>query len=142
MGVPRHHVDRQCHFARPVGSQDSESPEERQARQDVYRGAQWGASFVVDHWSLAVNRCGDPYEMQGCPSPIVSIGICTVIVSPMFSMPFYQPIVAVAVAAFVSILAVRAMGETDLNPASGVGKISQVGRSATYYITTSHRLLP
>jgi len=41
-------------------------------------------------------------------------------------IPFYQPIVGVALALIVSVLAVRALGETDVNPVSGVGKLSQV----------------
>eukprot|EP00210_Caulerpa_lentillifera_P008048 g7685.t1 len=55
-----------------------------------------------------------------------AIFLCTVIVSPMFSMAIHQPIIAVLLAALVAILAVRALGETDLNPASGIGKISQI----------------
>jgi uncharacterized oligopeptide transporter (OPT) family protein len=38
----------------------------------------------------------------------------------------WQPLVGVAVALLVALLAVRALGETDLNPVSGVGKLSQV----------------
>lgn len=40
-------------------------------------------------------------------------------------MALYAPVIAVLLAAFISILAVRALGETDLNPAGGIGKISQ-----------------
>ncbi len=50
--------------------------------------------------------------------------MCTI--SPIFSMPFYEPFVAVLVACLTSVLAVRALGETDLNPVSGIGKISQI----------------
>eukprot|EP00803_Ostreobium_quekettii_P003250 evm.model.scf_709EXC.8 EVM.evm.TU.scf_709EXC.8 scf_709EXC:60379-67519(-) len=52
--------------------------------------------------------------------------LCTAVVSPMFSMAVYEPIVAVLLALLVAVLAVRALGETDLNPVSGVGKISQI----------------
>ncbi len=64
--------------------------------------------------------------------------LCVVIVTPLFSMPMYpvspssvlllryEPFLAVLLALFVSILAVRALGETDLNPVSGVGKVSQI----------------
>lgn len=41
-------------------------------------------------------------------------------------MPVYEPFVAVIIALLVSTLAVRALGETDLNPVSGVGKLSQI----------------
>jgi hypothetical protein len=44
----------------------------------------------------------------------------------MLDMPWYEPLVAVLVALLVALLAVRALGQTDLNPVSGVGKISQV----------------
>jgi uncharacterized oligopeptide transporter (OPT) family protein len=56
---------------------------------------------------------------------IVSTGLCVSILAPMFSMPVYEPVVGVAVALLVSILAVRSLGETDINPAGGLGKVSQ-----------------
>lgn len=71
----------------------------------------------------------DPNDVPGSWW-ITGFGVCTVgcvlIVSPLFSMVFYEPLIAIILAAFVAILAVRALGETDLNPASGIGKISQV----------------
>ncbi|WIA18515.1 hypothetical protein OEZ85_009965 [Tetradesmus obliquus] len=41
-------------------------------------------------------------------------------------MPLHEPLIAVVVALLVALLAVRALGQTDLNPVSGVGKISQL----------------
>lgn len=41
-------------------------------------------------------------------------------------MPPWEPLIAVLVACLTSVLAVRALGETDLNPVSGIGKISQI----------------
>ncbi|KAA8897116.1 hypothetical protein TRICI_006792 [Trichomonascus ciferrii] len=41
-------------------------------------------------------------------------------------VPIYALFAAVIMALFLSILGVRALGETDLNPVSGIGKISQV----------------
>ncbi|KAI8080101.1 OPT oligopeptide transporter protein-domain-containing protein [Gilbertella persicaria] len=41
-------------------------------------------------------------------------------------LPLSMSLLAVFVAMFLSILGVRALGETDLNPVSGIGKISQV----------------
>lgn len=46
--------------------------------------------------------------------------------SPLLQLPVYEPAVAVLLALFVAVLAVRALGQTDLNPVSGVGKLSQV----------------
>ena len=38
----------------------------------------------------------------------------------------FQPPIAVALTLFVAVLAVRALGTTDLSPVSGIGKASQV----------------
>ena len=57
-----------------------------------------------------------------------SAALATAVLSPMFGLPVLEPLAAVALALFVAVLAVRALGETDLNPVSGVGKLSQVGR--------------
>jgi hypothetical protein len=51
---------------------------------------------------------------------------CTAILSGMFHLPAYEPLAALALAGLVALLAVRALGETDMNPVSGVGKLSQV----------------
>jgi len=52
--------------------------------------------------------------------------LCCAVLGPMFALPLWQPLVAVAVAMLVAVLAIRALGETDLNPVSGVGKLSQI----------------
>jgi len=46
--------------------------------------------------------------------------------TPLLHMRIYEPIGAVVLALLVAVLAVRALGQTDLNPVSGVGKLSQV----------------
>lgn len=51
--------------------------------------------------------------------------LCVAVTSPMFNMPVYEPIVAVIVACLTSVLAVRALGETDLSPVSGIGKVCE-----------------
>lgn len=56
----------------------------------------------------------------------VSSLFCVLVFWLNFSMAFYEPLVAVVFAQLVSLLAVRALGETDLNPVSGVGKMSQI----------------
>jgi uncharacterized oligopeptide transporter (OPT) family protein len=56
----------------------------------------------------------------------VSTVFCAAVVSPLFGIPFYMPIIAVFFSVFVSILNVRALGETDLGPVSGIGKVSQL----------------
>jgi len=57
---------------------------------------------------------------------IVSCALCVGIVTPLFDIPFYDPLIAVVMSLLVCILAVRALGETDYNPVSGVGKIAQI----------------
>lgn len=48
------------------------------------------------------------------------------VLSPMFDLPVWQILVGVALSCLVALLAVRALGQTDLNPVSGVGKLSQI----------------
>ncbi|KAI0461936.1 hypothetical protein LJB42_004541 [Komagataella kurtzmanii] len=59
---------------------------------------------------------------------LLSSILCIVLVRYVFSsiVPIYALVTAVILALFLSILAVRALGETDLNPVSGIGKISQL----------------
>ncbi|ORE19289.1 OPT superfamily oligopeptide transporter [Rhizopus microsporus] len=60
---------------------------------------------------------------------ILSTLSCIYLVNVVFGpdvLPKTMTLLAVAVAMFLSILGVRALGETDLNPVSGIGKISQV----------------
>ncbi|CAO3597280.1 unnamed protein product [Absidia cylindrospora] len=55
--------------------------------------------------------------------------LCTVLVRYVFgteTLSVSLTLVAVGLAMLLSVLAVRALGETDLNPVSGIGKISQV----------------
>ncbi|KAK5583572.1 hypothetical protein RB653_005169 [Dictyostelium firmibasis] len=52
--------------------------------------------------------------------------LCVVIVSPLFGLEIYETVIAVVLSLLTSILAVRALGETDINPVSGIGKISQI----------------
>jgi uncharacterized oligopeptide transporter (OPT) family protein len=41
-------------------------------------------------------------------------------------LPIYSLVIAIVLALFLSVLGVRALGETDLNPVSGIGKLSQL----------------
>lgn len=56
----------------------------------------------------------------------LSCALCVATSSSVFGLPVYETLVAVVLALLVAVLAVRALGETDLNPVSGVGKLSQV----------------
>ncbi|RKP12454.1 OPT oligopeptide transporter protein-domain-containing protein [Piptocephalis cylindrospora] len=57
---------------------------------------------------------------------IVSSILCIFISSYLFHVAWYASIVSVVLACLLSVLAVRALGETDMNPVSGIGKVSQV----------------
>jgi len=55
-----------------------------------------------------------------------SLVVSTAITSPLFAIPSWQIVLAVLVSCIPAVVAVRALGQTDLNPVSGVGKLSQV----------------
>ncbi|EDO19451.1 hypothetical protein Kpol_1002p99 [Vanderwaltozyma polyspora DSM 70294] len=60
---------------------------------------------------------------------IISSIICVVIIIYIFGVdiiPIYAMVSALLLALLLSILGIRALGETDLNPVSGIGKISQL----------------
>ncbi len=57
---------------------------------------------------------------------VLSGAFCTAMLTPMLDLPLIDPLAAVGLALLVAVLAVRALGQTDLNPVSGVGKLSQV----------------
>jgi len=55
-----------------------------------------------------------------------AVALCAAILSPMFGLPAWQVLLAALLSCLVAVLAVRALGQTDLNPVSGVGKLSQI----------------
>ncbi|QLL34968.1 hypothetical protein HG536_0H03430 [Torulaspora globosa] len=60
---------------------------------------------------------------------IFSSILCIVLVIYLFGVeviPVYAMVSALFIALFLSILGIRALGETDLNPVSGIGKLSQL----------------
>lgn len=76
----------------------------------------------------------DAPEEQQVPTVTVVFGLVASVVLCIFAiqivfgrdiMPIGITCVALFLALFLSILGVRALGETDLNPVSGIGKISQ-----------------
>ena len=54
---------------------------------------------------------------------LLASAFCIVVVNYIFAVPVVDIVLAVGFALFVSVLAVRALGETDLNPVSGIGKV-------------------
>jgi len=59
---------------------------------------------------------------------VLSILFCVVCTHVVFGnlVPLYATIVAVMMALLLSIMGVRALGETDLNPVSGISKLAQL----------------
>ncbi|EDN98658.1 hypothetical protein SS1G_13517 [Sclerotinia sclerotiorum 1980 UF-70] len=59
---------------------------------------------------------------------ILSIVFCVFSIRVVFGdlVPLYATIIAVLIALVLSIMGVRALGETDLNPVSGISKLAQL----------------
>lgn len=59
---------------------------------------------------------------------LLSIALCIFSIRLVFGLlvPIYATILAVLIALVLSIMGVRALGETDLNPVSGISKIAQL----------------
>uniref|UniRef100_A0A6U6KYX8 Oligopeptide transporter n=1 Tax=Odontella aurita TaxID=265563 RepID=A0A6U6KYX8_9STRA len=64
-----------------------------------------------------------PWWAGGLASAVVLV---MAVFAPLFGIQTWQTFLAVALSCLVAILAVRALGQTDLNPVSGVGKLSQI----------------
>ena len=59
---------------------------------------------------------------------ILSSALCLILIWVVFHdqhMPVYATALALALGSLLSVLGVRALGSTDLNPVSGIGKVSQ-----------------
>ncbi|CAJ2511067.1 Uu.00g066920.m01.CDS01 [Anthostomella pinea] len=117
--------------------------------------ARSSTSMVTDSDSLAspAFERRDPFDTQSFPSPTrrawdhddappeqlvggrtVSIGLvfsvlfCIASIHITFGdlVPLYATVIAVLMAMLLSIMGVRALGETDLNPVSGISKLAQL----------------
>ncbi|KAG0218118.1 hypothetical protein BGX33_008502 [Mortierella sp. NVP41] len=59
---------------------------------------------------------------------ILSSALCLLLIWVVFKdqhMPVYATLLAIVLGCLLSVLGVRALGSTDLNPVSGIGKVSQ-----------------
>eukprot|EP00964_Phaeocystis_antarctica_P067148 scaffold40637_cov66-Phaeocystis_antarctica.AAC.3 len=57
---------------------------------------------------------------------VLSVALCVSVLSPLFHIPAWQIGTSALLACLIAVLAVRALGQTDLNPVSAVGKLSQI----------------
>ncbi|KXS20618.1 OPT superfamily oligopeptide transporter [Gonapodya prolifera JEL478] len=75
----------------------------------------------------------DPVPRKHLVPPFVAYGglvlstvICATVVGPMFGVSWLKVGIAVLVGCGCAVVAVRTLGEIDVNPVSGIGKISQL----------------
>ncbi|PFH55406.1 hypothetical protein XA68_18400 [Ophiocordyceps unilateralis] len=89
---------------------------------------------------IVQSTCGQDEQLKDAPADqridvrlvvaglLASIFLCIGTVHAVFGnlVPIYATIVAVLMALVLSIMGVRALGETDLNPVSGISKLAQL----------------
>jgi len=96
----------------------------------------------LDEQSRNIGASRDPSDLPDVDAPvehlvsnrvvwiglIISIVFCVLTVRVTFGalVPLYATITAVAMALLLSVMGVRALGETDLNPVSGISKLAQL----------------
>lgn len=70
---------------------------------------------------------------------VSSIALCVLTIHLVFGdlVPLYATVIAVFMALVLSIMGVRALGETDLNPVSGISKLAQL--FFAFIIPQSHK---
>jgi uncharacterized oligopeptide transporter (OPT) family protein len=93
-----------------------------------------------DHVSVASNEDNDLDDLDDAPAEqqisnrivswglLASILLCVLTTRLVFGdlVPLYAVVTAVLMALVLSIMGVRALGETDLNPVSGISKLAQL----------------
>lgn len=97
------------------------------------------SSAVLDEISLSPATINSFVEPDAPPEHLVSnrvvwigltlsIAFCIIAIRITFGslVPIYALIIAVLMALVLSIMGVRALGETDLNPVSGISKLAQL----------------
>jgi len=97
------------------------------------------SSTAQDEYSLSPQALKDLPEPDAPPEHLVSnltvtiglilsISFCIFAIRVTFGalVPIYALIIAVFMALILSIMGVRALGETDLNPVSGISKLAQL----------------
>lgn len=90
--------------------------------------------LIAEHETRAPSGFVDVAESHLVSNKVTVLGVvfssilCLWAVSNVFGdlVPYYATFVAILLALFFSVLGVRALGETDLNPVSGIGKLSQL----------------
>lgn len=132
----------------PVSNHDTEpEAQPRSQLSDPERESLLPASddlFADDQGGVA-EKAEDAPEDQLVGNRVISIGLaasillCIATIHIVFGdlMPLYATVLAVAVALVLSVMGVRALGETDLNPVSGISKLAQL--FFAFVIPASHK---
>ena len=81
-----------------------------------------------------------PMTLWSVGLSISSIGLI-IIMKTVFNVPIVLAILSIFIAFFLSIIAVRATGETDINPVSSLGNITQIIFGAIHPGSTTTTLL-
>lgn len=96
--------------------------------------------WILERYSLTAAQVdyATEGEYEAPPSALVSMKwtlaglaastvLCVAAIAVVFpEVPIHLALISIGIALFLSVLGVRALGETDLNPVSGIGKISQL----------------
>ncbi len=84
------------------------------------RKAKDGAESITDFGNLEI-----PMTLWAVGLSVSSLGLI-IIMKMVFDVPIVLGVLSIFVAFFLSIIAVRATGETDINPVSSLGNITQM----------------
>lgn len=117
------------------------------AKSDGYAPLSTSASSApLDNRNLATNEeadsCQESKDLPEADAPashlvsnrvvailaVLSIVVCILSIHVVFGalIPFYAILLAILLALLLSLMGVRALGETDLNPVSGISKLTQL----------------
>lgn len=116
-----HLIPRPSHEYSPLQAQDDGSSDEDE-------------DFPPRNNAAASPEDEDAPEEQLISNKVVTIGLaasiilCIITIHTVFGdlVPLYATVIAVLMALILSIMGVRALGETDLNPVSGISKLAQL----------------
>lgn len=137
--------DKAAKFAGRLGKKIQHSPLGRLLRLDAHNytllqnqdddtSSQRNSSEEDDTARLKEDSEADAPPEQRVTKKVVSVGLvlsillCIATVHIVFGnlVPLYATVIAVLMALVLSIMGVRALGETDLNPVSGISKLAQL----------------
>lgn len=120
------------------------SPSYFETLSERYRRGQLSSLKRGDYTALAPSESSDSKTLQEASEPdapahhlvsnktvlvllVLSIVLCIFAIRYVFPpIPFGAIILSIILALFLSIIGVRALGETDLNPVSGISKLTQL----------------